>query len=422
MPYNIKLMLADFNQKLRLDPHNPDIYNNIAGLYYRINQIDNAIYYYKRAISISPNNWQWHFNLANCYVKKNLINDAIAHYQYSIKLNPDNIDAIQNLGMLLIDMQNFTQALPYLEKSYQLNQENQTHFEFIEQLANCHLQLGNITQAIEYLKLATNIDSTKESAQHNLAVLYLREKNYDFAIKHFRAALDLNHQNHTARHMLDSLIDSQEKSTFTQMPVEYITNLFDQYASYYNAHVTKKLKYILPAKFRNLYAKHKTTISAQNALDLGCGTGLCGVYFRDACVNLVGIDVSKNMLLEAKKSNFYDLLIQNNLQNQNVFKENYFDLIIAADVLPYFGRLENIFLNIKNILNKNNIFLFNIELLENPANLDFSLQSTGRYAHNMAYIEKLAQQFNFEILENITSTIRSQHDQDIVGMLFVFTN
>ena len=425
MSNNIQLMLADFNQKLRLEPHNPDLYNNIASLYYRIHQIDKAIYYYQRSLNINPDNWQGHFNLANCYVQKNLIPDAIAHYQKSIQLNSENTDAIQNLGMLLVDTKNFSEALPYLEKSFMLQKTNQTHLEFIEQLANCYLQLGNISKAIEHLQIAITVNPNQESAQHNLAILYLREKDYVLAAKHFKIALQLNPNNQTAKHMLHSIT----KENPSQPPTNYVVDLFDQYAAYYNLHVKKKLQYNLPEKFRSLYAKHATAITANNTLDLGCGTGLCGIYFRDASINLIGIDISRNMLLHAKSSDYYDLLIQADLQNQNIFKDNHFNLIIAADVLPYIGKLEDFFLKIKNALLKNNnsknIFLFNIELddlTNNHKNLDFLLQTTGRYTHSIFYVEKLAKQFDFKILENITDTIRLQDDKTVMGTIFVLSN
>lgn len=449
MSYNIKLMLADLNQKLRLDPHNPDIYNNLACLYYRINQIDNAIYHFKRSLSINPNNWQGHFNLGNCYVKKNLTPEAMAHYKHSINLNPNNINAIQNLGLLLLDNKEFTEALPYLEKSYQTNKENQDNFEFIEHLADCYLQLGDTENATKYLKLATKINPSKESAQHNLAILYLREKNHQLAAKHFSAALKLNSQNHTAKHMLDSLKQANKKQT-KNPPIQHITSLFDQYSGYYNSHVKEKLHYTLPEKFRKLYAKYRTTITAKNALDLGCGTGLCGTYFRDACINLIGTDASKKMLLEARKNNCYDLLVQSNLQNNNIFKNDYFDLIIAADMLPYFGELKNLFANLKDLLIKNtipsnsnnNLFIFNIELEDpennkkynlkhvtrkitlskKPKNIYYSLQSTGRYTHTIDYIENLANQFHYKILENITETIRLQEGNPVDGAIFVLTS
>jgi len=67
---NIDLAITNFNQELRINPHDPDLYNNLACLYYRINRIEEAIYNYQRTLHLNPNNWQAHYNLANCYVKK----------------------------------------------------------------------------------------------------------------------------------------------------------------------------------------------------------------------------------------------------------------------------------------------------------------------------------------------------------------
>jgi predicted TPR repeat methyltransferase len=223
---------------------------------------------------------------------------------------------MQNLGMLLVAEEEFSQALPYLEQAYIHNQENKTNIEFIEQFANCYLQIGNIIKAIELLQHAVTINPNKESIQHNLAILYLRNDNYSKAQEHFKFALQLNDNNSTAKHMIAAL----SGQTTNLAPSEYITNLFDQYAWYYNKHLTETLQYKLPEKFRSLYAKHYNTVTVQNALDLGCGTGLCSVYFRDTAVNLIGADLSKNMLLHAKALDSYDLLIQTDLQKPEFFK------------------------------------------------------------------------------------------------------
>ncbi|WP_434057071.1 methyltransferase domain-containing protein, partial [Candidatus Pseudothioglobus singularis] len=36
-------------------------------------------------------------------------------------------------------------------------------------------------------------------------------------------------------------------------------------------------------------------------MDLGCGTGLAGKDLRDISTNLFGVDISENMISEAKK-------------------------------------------------------------------------------------------------------------------------
>ncbi len=414
---NISILLTELQQKLQLDPYNPVIYNQLANLYYKINQFEQSIYYYQRALHIFPNNPEIHFNLANCYVKKNFILDAISHYKFCLELNPNFLIARQNLGMLLVEIKNFQEALPYLVKVYTEDLETQKNFVFIEQLANCYLQSGDIPNAITTLQQAINVNPTQETAQHNLAILYLRNQQHNLAMQHFNLTLQLNPKNQTALHMLAALM----KDNPQQAPIEYIVNLFDQYADYYATHVTQNLHYNLPIIFRNLYAKYSNGITAKNALDLGCGTGICGIYFRDASINLIGVDISRNMLLQAKHHS-YDLLIEANLQKNSVFINNYFDLIIAADVLPYFGDLNKIFQQFKLLLKKNNGFsmlLFNIELNENQNTKDFYLQTSGRYSHNFNYIQELAKTFDFSILENNKQIIRTHNDQPLVGLIFL---
>lgn len=459
---NISILLTDLHKKLQSNPYDPIIYNQLANLYYKINQLDRAIYYYKRALYLSPNNTEIYFNLANCYVKQGFIDEAISYYYFCLKLNANFLAAMQNLGMLLIETKNFKEALPYLIRVYNEDLEIQKNFIFLEQLANCYLQSGDSKNAITILKQAINIDPMQETAQHNLAILYLRNKEYNLAIKHLKDAIQLNPNNYTASHMLSALMISNP----AQAPIKYIVDLFDQYADYYEEHVVNNLHYNLPATFRNLYAKHANGISAKNTLDFGCGTGLCSIYFRDASINLIGVDISRNMLLQAKKYS-YDLLIEANLQHNATFIDNYFDLIIASDVLPYFGDLNNIFKQFKCLLkntnsndtykynsNNFNMLLFNIEIYEinlpkklnqytlNESNMEhesnmineknmsnesiieennenFYLQKSGRYAHTLNYIESLAKKFNFSIIENIQQTIRLQDDQSLPGLLFI---
>ena len=415
---NIDLAITHLTQQLRTNPYDSDLYNNLASIHYKINNIDEAIYNYQRSLQLNPHNWQAHYNLANCYTKKNFIPDAINHYKFSLELHPDNINAIQNLGMLLVSIEDFKNALPYLEQAYNKEKSNQANIEFINYLANCYINTSNTTKAIQLLEDASNLHTNntevKGSVHHNLAILYLSNNEYIKAKQHFKISVTINPNNQTAQHMLTAL----DQQTTDQAPPQYIADLFDQYASYYNKHLRETLQYKLPEKFRALYAKHNKTNTVQNTLDLGCGTGLCGIYFRDTTVNLIGVDLSKNMLLHAKSLEAYDLLIQANIQKNNIFQPNYFDVIIAADVVPYMGDLENFFSNITNLLKQNCNFIFNIELINSNQNNLFELQQTGRYSHSKNYIKLLVEKFNLTIIENLTETIRLQNNTPTIGVVF----
>lgn len=421
---NIDLAITSLHQQLRDNPYNSELYNNLASVYYRINNIDEAIHNYQKSLQLNPHNWQAHYNLANCYTKKNFVPNAINHYKCSLELHPDNINAIQNLGMLLVSIGEFQNAIAYLEQAYHKETSNQTNIEFINYLSTCYINTGNTSKATELLENACNlytnntnnldIIETKGTIHHNLAILYLNSSEHIKAKQHFEIALTINPNNQTAKHMLTAL---QQKTT-AQAPPEYIANLFDQYANYYNKHLRETLQYKLPEKFRELYAKYNKTNAVQNTLDVGCGTGLCGIYFRDSTVNLIGVDLSKNMLLQAKSLDAYDLLIQANIQKNNIFQINYFDTIIAADVLPYMGDLEQFFSNITNILKYNCNFIFNIESTNLNQNNLFKLQPTGRYTHSEKYIHLLIEKFNLTIIEISTETIRLQNNQPTIGTVF----
>ena len=70
---------------------------------------------------------------------------------------------------------------------------------------------------------------------------------------------------------------------------------------------------------------------------LGCGTGLCGIYFRDLAKELIGVDLIPKMLEKAKTLGAYDsLFVADALEYLNRAALENFDLIIAADVFSLF--------------------------------------------------------------------------------------
>ena len=88
-----------------------------------------------------------------------------------------------------------------------------------------------------------------------------------------------------------------------------------------------------------------------HALDLGCGTGLAGVAFRDCVERLEGIDLSPGMVAEARAKGIYDALhVGEVVAHLKAATDRQFDLILAADVLVYVGDLAPLFLEVARVL------------------------------------------------------------------------
>ena len=73
------------------------LYNTIGFTYSETNQLDFAIYYYKKAISTIPNYTIALNNLAYAYEKKKMISQAIEVYKLVLQYNKENTIATEKL-------------------------------------------------------------------------------------------------------------------------------------------------------------------------------------------------------------------------------------------------------------------------------------------------------------------------------------
>src|SRR6185295_448162 len=97
-------------------------------------------------------------------------------------------------------------------------------------------------------------------------------------------------------------------------PNQYVEKLFDDYAEKFESHLVQVLGYTIPQKLVDLVEQcANPQVGQWNILDLGCGTGLAGSGFARYARQLVGVDLSANMLARAKALNVYHRLEQSDL-------------------------------------------------------------------------------------------------------------
>ncbi|HSX20547.1 MAG TPA: tetratricopeptide repeat protein [Gammaproteobacteria bacterium] len=404
------------HEALHIAPNNAESFNNLGSLYYTQGDIKNAIQQFEKAIRLNPNSWEAHYNLANCYIKQDMVLQAISHYKTVLNLNPAHSNAKLNLAMSYVIVHEYENALPLLIEAAKNNPQ---HAELQGHLAEAYLNLGQTDNALSQYEKAIALDNDRPAWHHNLATLYARTGQADLAKVHYTAALMLQPDNSTAQHMLNALNANPD---IANAPPEYVKLLFDQYASYYNQHMTKNLHYNAPQLLRQAFSKFITPHTKQQIiLDLGCGTGLCGIYFRDLASFFVGVDLSPNMLVEANKLGAYDALCCCNiLQIIPGVNRGYFDIILAADVFAYVGDMATTFAMMQSALKSAGLLAFTIE--EQTKNDKFSLQETGRFAYSQQYIDAMCKQFGFIVETNEVIVPRMQKEQPVPGRLYILRN
>ena len=196
-------------------------------------------------------------------------------------------------------------------------------------------------------------------------------------------------------------------------PDQWVRSTFDNFAPTFDMRVDV-LGYKVPNMLAEAVGLHAN--SPMDILDLGCGTGKCGVAFMSHRRRLIGVDLSDRMLAQARLRGLYDELHAAEISAWLVQAASASqDLVVAADVFIYIGALDVIFSNVSRILRRTGWFAFSIE---ECAETDYQLRESGRYAQSHAYIARLALP-SYSIVSADPVVIRMEAGAPLRGRLYL---
>ena len=207
----------------------------------------------------------------------------------------------------------------------------------------------------------------------------------------------------------------------------YVRQLFDASAATFDADLVSNLAYSVPRKMvEALSAVGSLPDSLGEVLDLGCGTGLVGGEIGSRNRRLVGIDLSPKMIERARARNVYTELRCTDLMMGiaiDAGRQARYDVVTAADVFIYVGKLDALVQAVRKVLNPGGLFAFSVEALQatkDAASQGYRLGVMGRYAHSTEYLRRLAalNGFHVELLRDIQ--IRLEHRRPVEGWLTVW--
>lgn len=465
------------NKAIELNPNDETLYLHLANIFKMQGLFSQAVHALQTALEKNPKYVLAMNNLGSVYYTQDKFNEAVPYYQHAIDLEPKYIDAYYNLGLAFSKQQKYAEAINTYEKLLQMSpehfaarfhlacalmqQEKMTdaltqflnielqhphHFETQTNLATCFLKLGKFNEAkahyfkalelapedtqilfnlgyicmqqgyvdsaIQHYQRAVQIDPDYFAAHNNLGVAFLAKQHVGFALHHFQEAMRLQPNNPAIKYTVSMLSQHQH---LLAAPPDYVQSLFDAYADHYELHLLNALDYQVPKLLRDAVLKVKNNFSGA-ILDLGCGTGLCGVAFKPYAKTLIGVDLSTKMLEVATQKNIYDEIINGDLLSTLKTKKSTYDLILAGDVFVYIGDLAAIFQSASEALQNNGLLAFNAEMNEQA---DFKMNQSGRFSHSKNYLDQLAAKNNFKIVHYDVVVTRTQNNEPVEGHLYV---
>ena len=365
----------NLNKAYELNKKSVGILNHLGDLHFKYEKYEKAQEYFLEALNLNPSDNISMSNLGICLYRLGDTENAITSLNKSLDIEPNYISALNNLAVIYMDLEKYQEGLSLIEKVISLDKNN-------------------------YL------------ANKNLGLLYTKLEDFEKAKIFLENALNYNKGDDE----LNFIYDSVNNKTPKNAPLDYVESLFNNYAKNFERSITKELDYKFPKKMCEFVIdRNDIPNTFDNAIDLGCGTGLSGEVFRDYVEFFTGVDLSNNMLDIAKKKKIYDELLTGDICNILEKSTKKYNLFIIADVFVYIGELKDVFSKIKNRSEEGAIVIFSTEHLEEG---DYKLVKQ-RYRHSKSYIEKILKQNNFNFIDFKTEKLRKDKDSYITGGIYL---
>ena len=198
-------------------------------------------------------------------------------------------------------------------------------------------------------------------------------------------------------------------------PSAFVEALFDQYAGNFDEALVGRLDYRVP-ELLSAAIRAASDRRFRLAVDLGCGTGLMGERLRPLADTLEGQDISAAMLRKAAARAVYDRLDKADIQSLSLAPAAA-DLVTAADVFMYVGRLEGVVSAVAAGLAPGGIFAFSVEAHDGAE--EVVLRESRRYAHAEAYVRRLLETVQLAVISLDRAAIRMDRGAAIEGLIVV---
>lgn len=364
------------------DPHTAARAHFLAGLdHLQAGRLQPAEQAFRAALVQVPGRPSILLNLGVALLRQGRASDARPLFDQVLAVEPGDADALGHRGMALLALRQAEPARADFERLVTLAPSRPEAWFHLGQVRQ---QLGDPAGACDAFArcLALRDDHGAAWCQHGQALRELGRN--DEAAASFDRALSLGDAPELNAYFLAAL---RGQAVPPRPPRAYVEALFDDYAPEFDRHLVEALGYCAPEVLQRLVIGAGGAGFA-SALDLGCGTGLCGPLLRPLAERLQGVDVSAAMLDEARGRGIYDALHRADLVEHLRTTGERHDLIVAADVFIYVGDLAPVFDGIVRVLVPGGLFAFSVEPA--PPGAAYVLQPSLRYAHGEAAVRALA--------------------------------
>ncbi|MCG5238504.1 methyltransferase [Azospirillum doebereinerae] len=371
---------AAYRAALEADPTLAGTRNNHGNTLRALGRIAEAAGAYRAALAHGLDAALVHYNLASALRQLGETGEAEAAYRRALVRQPDHAEAWNNQANLLRDADRLEEAATGYRRAVTLRPD----------WGDGHDNFGS---ALYLLHERGAVD-----AAARLARLWRRDHPGNPVARHIGAAI---------------AGDGAEP----RAPDAYVRQTFDLFAEEFDSKLAE-LGYRAPELLAaRVAADGESSEGGLDVLDAGCGTGLCAAALRPLARRLTGVDLSGGMLERARARQLYDALEEAELVAFLTGRPSAFDLIVAADVLCYFGVLDEALAAAAKALRPGGRLAFTVEALEAAGDAPHRVATHGRYAHRAGYVRATLATAGLEVAVFDRDTLRMESGAPVAGLV-----
>lgn len=98
-PLDVAQRWRALEERARANPRDPQAALELANFLFDIERLEDAAFWYRRALELDPNNTSARTDLATCYYHLNRYEEAISTYSAALQLEPDKPQALYGLAL-----------------------------------------------------------------------------------------------------------------------------------------------------------------------------------------------------------------------------------------------------------------------------------------------------------------------------------
>jgi predicted TPR repeat methyltransferase len=390
----------------------PRVYSLGAELAFAANNPGAALSATSAALALAPNASQVHFQRARALEALGRFSECVDACRAAVDANPKMLPAVELAVYVGRRLGDTSAAETMLRAAQRAAPES----------LQIWLAMGKFLARDKRAEALDWFDKVLEAEPENVeALLVSASLNYDLGhVERARTLIERAHALDGDDERVAFELTRINETGVAQLPMSRVQGLFDEYAERFDTHLVGALKYTTPQfvakKIRERYPDLRL-----NLLDLGCGTGLLGVYLGRIEGYFVGVDLSEKMVQQAARHGIYSRFhLVEMVEALTATAEREYEIITACDVVVYLADLAAFVTESHRVLRAGGALIFSCERAS-PGEPNSVLRPSMRYAHQADWVKSLCRTAGFGdvVIESVIT--RYEHDQPVDGFVVTAT-